>query len=291
MDSKRQRRKQSVRGRRASTNNPQRKKQSRRRTKRRKKKRNSGLKRIAVLLAVLIVLIGGYIIVQGIASFIDEVKYEYAGERYPVKGVDVSSYQKDVDWKGLENEGISFAFIKATEGTTIVDDRFKENWKEAHRTKMEVGAYHFLSYDTDGNAQADNFINTVNRKWGMLPPVVDVEFYGKYEKNNPSRAKVYEILDPVLNKLENKYGHKPIIYTNTYIYNTYISEVYDDYPVWISNPEDPQYISETLTDGREWTFCQYTFHGRSEYVADGEKYVDMNVFNGTKRELKKYNWK
>ena len=37
---------------------------------------------------------------------------------------------------------------------------------------MKIGAYHFLSYDTPGASQADNFINTVNKKWGMLPQVV-----------------------------------------------------------------------------------------------------------------------
>ena len=99
---------------------------------------------------------------------------------YPVKGVDVSSYQKDIDWDGLEKEGFSFAFIKATEGSSHVDSRFSENWKNAGRTGMKIGAYHFLSYDTPGASQADNFINTVNKKWGMLPPVVDVEFYGRY---------------------------------------------------------------------------------------------------------------
>ena len=50
------------------------------------------------------------------------------------------------------------------------------------------------------------------------------------------------------------------MYKRQYIYNTYISGVYDNHPVWISNPDIP----DALPDGREWFFCQYTFYGRSE---------------------------
>ena len=35
-----------------------------------------------------------------------------SGERYPVRGVDVSVYQGRIDWKTLAEQGISFAFIK-----------------------------------------------------------------------------------------------------------------------------------------------------------------------------------
>lgn len=204
--------------------------------------------------------------------------------QYPVKGVDVSSYQLEIDWPGLEDEGYKFAFIKATEGSSHVDDRFEYNWKHANRTDMRVGAYHFLSFDTDGGEQADNFISTVKKKRGMLPPAVDVEFYGDYTENHPSVEKVTEILDSFLEKIEDKYGMKPIIYTNAYVYKHYISGRYDDYPIWISSDSIP----ETLSDGRSWTFCQYTFYGKSENIADGEKYVDINVFNGSSWELRNY---
>ena len=63
---------------------------------------------------------------------------------YPVKGVDVSSYQLEIDWQGLEEEGYSFAFIKATEGSSLVDERFEYNREEASSTGMRIGAYHFL---------------------------------------------------------------------------------------------------------------------------------------------------
>ena len=84
---------------------------------------------------------------------------------------------------------------------------------------MKIGAYHFLSYDTSGRSQAENYIETVDKKWGMLPPVVDVEFYGDYTEVHPGKKKLRRILDTVLQELEAHYGMRPIIYTNTYIYD------------------------------------------------------------------------
>lgn len=52
----------------------------------------------------------------------------------------------------------------------------------------------FFSFDSKGRAQTENFINTVVPFEGMLPPVVDLEFYGDKEKNPPS-------VDAVTNEL------------------------------------------------------------------------------------------
>ena len=246
---------------------------------RRQRKKDMILAAAALVLALAIVLIGRnlYFFATG-----NDVTDE---EPYPVRGVDVSSYQLDIDWEGLEDEGYKFAFIKATEGSSHVDSMFEYNWDEVNKTGIRAGAYHFLSYDTSGRRQAANFIEHVDKKWGMLPPVVDVEFYGEYIEKPPKASKLRKVLNRVLAELEDHYGMRPIIYTNSHIYSTYISGHYDDYDVWISAHEIP----EELGDGKQWTFCQYSFRGRSDSVAGGEKYVDLNVFNGSSWEFRKYN--
>src|SRR5690554_2762523 len=50
---------------------------------------------------------------------------------YPVHGTDVSKYQGEIQWHELKRSGISFAFIKATEGGDRVDDFFHRNWQGA----------------------------------------------------------------------------------------------------------------------------------------------------------------
>ena len=238
-----------------------------------------------IFLGILAIVVAGGLI-QNLVLYWAESQVD-PNEPYPVKGVDVSEHQKDIDWKGLASEDISFAFIKATEGSSYVDKRFEENWKHANRTDLKVGAYHFMSYDTPGKSQAENFIKQVHWRFGMMPPVVDVEFYGDYISSHPKKSQMYDVLDVILDEFEAKYGRRPIIYTNTYIYKNYISGRYDDYPIWISDPG----LSEKLPDGREWTFCQYTFKAKSKYITDGKKYVDMNVFNGSRWEFRKYNGK
>ena len=80
--------------------------------------------------------------------------------KYPVRGVDVSAYQGDIDWDILSSQNIQFAFIKATEGSDFVDEHFKENWEKARTTELKVGAYHFFSFESPGKTQAENFRQT-----------------------------------------------------------------------------------------------------------------------------------
>ena len=54
-------------------------------------------------------------------------------DEWEVFGVDVSSYQGEVDWPVLAEQGVDFAFIKATEGSLLQDRRFAANWAGARR--------------------------------------------------------------------------------------------------------------------------------------------------------------
>lgn len=58
-------------------------------------------------------------------------------EQYPIRGVDVSHYQGDIDWAALSRQDIRFAYIKATEGSSHTDERFLENWDHAADTDMD----------------------------------------------------------------------------------------------------------------------------------------------------------
>lgn len=204
--------------------------------------------------------------------------------RYPVKGVDVSAYQGTIDWTTLSAQDIDFVFIKATEGSTFVDRNFAYNYSEAQGTGLRVGAYHFFSYDSEGSTQADNFIETVEPCEGMLPPVIDLEFYGDKKENPPSQADVRRELDVFIEKITECYGMKPIIYATEKSYGLYLDGAYEDYDIWIRNV----YTPPSLSDGRKWTFWQYTDKGYLEGYQGEEKYIDINVFCGTREEFGNY---
>lgn len=203
---------------------------------------------------------------------------------YPIRGVDVSHYQGDIDWAALSSQDIEFAFIKATEGSSYVDEYFDYNFKRAQASGIDVGAYHFFSYDSAGSTQAENFIRTVTPFEGMLPPVVDVEFYGDKASNPPEREAVDKELADMLTALEEYYGLKPIIYTTQTVYDLYLKGDYAEYDIWIRDV----ITKPSLSDGRDWTFWQYSNRGRLDGYSGEEKFIDMNVYVGDAEEWASY---
>lgn len=199
---------------------------------------------------------------------------------YPVRGVDISSYQGDVDWDELASQGIDFAYIKATEGSKSTDSRFSANWAGASRTDLLIGAYHFVSFESSGEAQAAHIIETVP-KGATLPIALDLEYYGDFFAHPPTRTQVDAILEPLLRLLEEHYGSPPVIYATSSAYDRYLSGGYADNPIWIRSIVLPP----TLDDGRDWTIWQYSDHDRLRGYAGVEQYIDMNVFHGTREEL------
>lgn len=202
-------------------------------------------------------------------------------KKYPVMGVDVSHYQGEIDWNELSENKISFAFIKATEGSTHVDKNYASNREKIKATGIYAGFYHFFSFDSEPETQAENFITTVLKEDGMLAPVVDIEFYGYNEVNRPNPMQVRKQLNVFLNKLEQHYKIKPIIYTTTKTYNYYIKDYYAEYPLWIRNVYYPPDFGTT----DDWTFWQYSDTGILSGYNGPEKYIDLNVFRGNYEQL------
>ncbi|MFV0400192.1 MAG: GH25 family lysozyme [Oscillospiraceae bacterium] len=207
-----------------------------------------------------------------------------AASKYEVHGVDVSSYQGEIDWELLASQNIQFAFLKATEGSGHVDSYFQQNLEGALQTGLRVGAYHFFSYDSPGITQAENFIATVPIIEGMLPPVVDVEFYGDKEQNPPERAEVEAELTAMLTALEEHYGTPPILYATEKSYQLYLESAFPKNDIWIRNVIG----RPSLSDDRDWLFWQYTNRGRLEGYAGEEDFIDINVFAGSAEEFAVY---
>lgn len=200
---------------------------------------------------------------------------------YELRGVDVSHYQGTIKWDRLAEQDLDFAFIKATEGSSYLDECFYDNWQAAEETDLYIGAYHFFSFDSEGEKQAEFYIDTVGDLYGKLAPVIDVEFYGNKESNPPKKEEVVTQLGKMLTALEEHYQVKPVIYTTYKVYNSYIKGEFEEYPLWIRNV---YYPPVDVLEGK-WAFWQYMDTAVLEGYEGDEKYVDMNVFNGTKAEL------
>jgi lysozyme len=199
---------------------------------------------------------------------------------YSVHGIDVSKYQRLIDWASVkamavEDVRISFAFIKATEGNVNEDKFFTRNWKKAREAGLARGAYHFFIATKNGKTQAENFISTVDLEPGDLPPVLDVE-----QTFGVPPVKLRQRVKEWLNTIEEYYGVQPIIYTNVDFYKQYLQDEFDDYPLWVAhylNKGKPRIY-------RDWHFWQYSETGRVNGIVSK---VDFNVFNGDSSDFKR----
>lgn len=199
---------------------------------------------------------------------------------YPIHGIDVSRYQKNIDWqavKDMEDKQlkIGFVFVKATEGLGRVDDNFRKNWFRAKQAKLTRGAYHFFISSKSGKAQAENFIETVSLVKGDLPPVLDIE-----TANGASVADIQQRVKDWLVMVEKHYKIKPVIYTNIDFYTNFLDGQFDEYPLWVAH----YYVKDKPRIERNWSFWQHNEKGRVNGV---DAYVDFNVFNGDSTEFSK----
>lgn len=226
-----------------------------------------------VIMLVAAMLCGGAYLVKSKQVFPNDL---FVSESDTI-GVDISEYQADVDMETLRGQGISFVYVKATEGATHNDSRFQENWANAKAAGMPVGAYHFFSYDSSGADQARHFIDVVGDIDGCLVPVVDVEYYGDKEENPPAVEDVQRELASYLQALEMEYDVKPIIYTEGEIYDKYLKGAFDDYGKWIRSVYYP-----VIIDYRgDWLVWQYKDRGVLAGYSGGERFIDLNVLNSS----------
>jgi lysozyme len=202
--------------------------------------------------------------------------------KFPVRGVDASHYQGQMNWETISDQGITFAFLKATEGSGTIDDCFSENWNNARAAGLYVGAYHFFSFDSAGSTQAENFINVVPNEKDSLPPVIDLEYYRS--DNLPPDDEVRENLRILLTKLQETYGKKPIIYTTKSCWEQYLKGIDLDYTLWIRSI----FTSPSPNITPEWTFWQYNPRGQLDGYTGGEVLIDLNVFRGTMEEFREF---
>ncbi len=254
-------------------------KKKKRRSKKRKKTRISP-RRFLFLLAVVIVAVFLIHSAGDRAALNDLPDAPQDGLDYEVRGLDLSAYQGNVDFDALYDQGMAFVYIKATEGSDFIDPKFETNWANAQDSKMYAGAYHFVSFRSSGEDQAANFINTVKGFKHMLPPVIDLELYSEFETNEPSQETVDSILVPLIAAMKDEYGMDPVIYTTHHMYTKYIEGKYDN-EIWIADEN----MSAKLYDGSDWLFCQYSFNGVLDGCSDGVGYIDLDVYNGSKKEF------
>ncbi len=196
-------------------------------------------------------------------------------EEYPVRGIDVSAHNGNIDFQDVKADGYSFAIIKATEGSAFKDARFHVNVARARRAGLKVGAYHFFRFDAAPYMQALNVMHSLKGVPLDLPLVVDIEDWTN--PNDRPAPRVVQRLVSFINELKRN-GYEVMIYTNKQGYKKYVERRLSGLPLWICS------FTEVPAD-MDWTFWQFTHRGKVKGV---EGAVDIDIFKGKSDDLQRF---
>lgn len=193
-----------------------------------------------------------------------------------IKGIDVSYYQGNIDWKKVKESGISFAILRAGYGKSTVDKKFVRNIEECIKYNIPVGVYWFIyatniqevlinaqkcmsliapykdkitmkvwcdfEYDTDANAKKRGVVFTKEMRTSMVKAFCDAVKSGGYEVG---------------------------VYANPDYLNTKFNDL-SMYPLWLAK------YSSTKGD-IDCDIWQYSSKGKVNGISG---YVDMNIYYG-----------
>ena len=219
----------------------------------------------------------------------------YTTER--IYGIDISRYQHEkgrrrfgINWKQLRISGlgnrisvqqvkgnvdypVSFVYIKSTEGTSIKNRYYSDDYRNCRRNSIPVGAYHFFSTKQDPALQASHFLKNSKFNRGDLPPMLDIEPSDFQIKKMGGPSILFRNIRIWLRIIEKRTGVRPLLYVNQRFANTWLSDAPDlknDYHFWIARygeykPDIHLSIWQLSSDG---------------HVKGIQSEVDLNVFNG-----------
>ena len=214
-------------------------------------------------------------------------------------GIDVSSFNGNVEWDKVKEQGIDFAMIRSTIGwydevadkdeeyDFQFDKQFLNNIKGASESNLSFGIYHFCLAKTPEEAKLEaEYVLTAINEYGKdykdnmtLPIAYDIE---GAELEKLGMKKVTEIAIAFCTEIYNA-GYTPIIYSNRNFYMNYLDlEKLNAlaYNYWYALPKDNPDFSEkiTIADTNTSPFIwQYTFDGSVDGANNDQGNVDMDV--------------
>lgn len=193
-----------------------------------------------------------------------------------LKGVDISRYQKDVDFNKLKSE-IDFVMIRSTCGDGYSDPYFEKNRDGARLAGLCIGFYHYCYPQLNApEEEADWFTTVVSCRPGEILAL-------DFEENFPTPV---DWCKRFLDKATSNMGFKPIIYLNQYLTKTYdwTPVINAGYGLWLAkwdyNPDSANWDSP-------WPFVAMRQYSNQGNVA-GITPIDLDVFYGDETSFKKY---
>jgi GH25 family lysozyme M1 (1,4-beta-N-acetylmuramidase) len=199
-------------------------------------------------------------------------------------GLDVSSYQGNVNWTTVKNNGAKFAYVKATEGTSYTNPYFSQQYVGSYNVGLIRGAYHFATPNTSGGAAQADYFAAHGGAWSAdhhtLPGALDIE-YNPYGATcyGLSQASMRSWIHAFVNEYHAKTGRWAVIYSTL---DWWTSCTGNSDATFASN--DPFWIAKYSSSAGAVPkgYGTYTFW---QYADSGTFPGDQDVFNGTAARL------
>lgn len=187
-------------------------------------------------------------------------------------GIDVSEFQKEIDWVTVKNTGITFAIVRIagrsyTSGILYDDATYAQNIQSAMEVGLDVGAYFFSQAISPGEAirEADYLLELLDGAPLTIPIFIDFEFYGSgtgrlFEAElTPKEAMA--ICEAFCERIESA-GYTAGVYANLNMINSLfdIEWLESNYAVWLAH-----YTTESEYNGI-FDFWQYSGTGRIDGI-------------------------
>lgn len=183
--------------------------------------------------------------------FVDErgrMYYTDRGEDSSYFGIDVSSYQGDIDWQLVKEDGVEFAFLRigyrgyGEEGRLCIDEKFLQNYEGAHDAGIDLGIYFFSQAVTTEEAaeEAAFLLEALDGRTLEYPIVYDWETVVTGDEDAPSRTE--DVMPQTLTLSAISFceaiedaGYNAMIYTNKkQAVMKYDLRKLSAYPVWLA---------------------------------------------------------
>jgi lysozyme len=192
-------------------------------------------------------------------------------------GLDLSHHNEKVEIMKLK--GLGFVILKATEGSSYVDEKFASRWLGLKAIGTKRGAYHFYRTNIDPIVQAKHFLKTCEGLQEGDILALDFEtctIKGLIQTMDDLKSHKQDAIK-FMSHIEAITGIKPWFYT----YHGVIKECdfgpeFAAYPLWYA-----RYTSITPEDSQgpwvKWIAWQYADNGKLDGVSND---IDMNRYRG-----------
>lgn len=187
-----------------------------------------------------------------------------------VKGIDVSSWQKKIDWEKVKADGISFAILRCGYGQDIEsqdDNTFIRNADECTRLNIPFGVY-LYSYAKNtqmAESEANHVLRLIKGYKLDYPVFYDLE--DEKTTGTCNNTLIADMSEVFCSKIRNA-GYKTGIYANLYWFNNKLTDArFKSWDKWVA-----QYNNECQYKG-EYTMWQYSSSGNIDGISGN---VDMN---------------